>query len=109
VTIGVYTFEIHLPAARSLKDKRQVVRRLKDRLRAHHNLAVTELSEHSDVWQRGGLAVVSVASRREPLEQLFAAVLREAEREVPGSVIETGTDFIEGSDGGAAGWEGDYR
>jgi uncharacterized protein YlxP (DUF503 family) len=108
VTIGVCTFEIHLPAARSLKDKRQVVRRLKDRLRAHHNLAVSELEEHADLWQRGGLAVVSVASRREPLERLFAAVIREAESEVPGSVIETGTDFIEGSDGGDAGWQGDY-
>lgn len=109
MTIGVFTFEVHLPAARSLKDKRQVVRRLKDRLRAHHNVAVSELPEHADLWQRAGLAVVSVASRREPLEQLFAGVLREAEREVPGSVIETGTDFIEGSDGGDAGWEGEYR
>jgi uncharacterized protein YlxP (DUF503 family) len=109
VTIGVYTFEIHLPAARSLKDKRQVLRRLKDRLRAHHNLAITELEEHADLWQRSGIAVVSVASRREPLEHLFEAVLREAESQVPGEVIETGTDFIESSDGGAAGWEGDWR
>ena len=108
MTIGVYTFELHLPAARSLKDKRQVVRRLKDRLRAHHNLAVAELEEHADLWQRAGLAVVSVATRREPLERLFAAVLREAESEVPGSVIETGTDYIEGSDGGASGWEGNW-
>jgi uncharacterized protein YlxP (DUF503 family) len=108
VTIGVYTFEIHLPTARSLKDKRQVVRRLKDRLRAHHNLAVAELEEHADLWQRSGLAVVSVASRREPLERLFASVLREAESEVPGSIIETGADFIESSDGGATGWEGHW-
>ncbi len=105
MTIGVFTFEIHLPAARSLKDKRQVVKSLKDRLRARHNVAVAELAEHADLWQRTSLAVVSVASRREILEKLFDTIRREAERHVPGHVIETGNDFIEGSDGGPGGWQ----
>jgi uncharacterized protein YlxP (DUF503 family) len=109
MTVGVYTFEIHLPAARSLKDKRQVVRRLKDRLRSRHNVAVSELEEHADLWQRGTIAVVSIASGRDALEELFDAVQREAESHVPGEVIETGRDFIEASDGGPGGWEGDWR
>jgi uncharacterized protein len=109
MTVGVYTFEIHLPGARSLKDKRQVVRRLKDRLRSRHNAAVSEMEEHADLWQRAAIAVVSVASRREVLEELFDAVHREAESQVPGEVIETGRDFIEASDGGPGGWEGDFR
>jgi uncharacterized protein len=108
MTIGVLTLEIHLPTARSLKDKRQVVKSLKDRLRARHNVAVTELSEHADLWQRTSLAVVSVASRREILEKLFDTVRREAERHVPGEIIDTGNDFIEGSDGGSGGWQGDW-
>ena len=108
MTIGVYTFEIHLHDARSLKQKRQVVRRLKDRLRSRHNLAVTELSEHADLWQRAGLVIVSVASNRDVLARLFEKVHREAEAQVPGEIIETGSDFIEGSDGGPAGWETDY-
>jgi len=41
LTIGVYTFELHLQAAQSLKDKRKVLRRLKDRLRARYNVAVS--------------------------------------------------------------------
>jgi heme exporter protein D len=52
---------------------------------------------------------VSVASRREVLDELFDAVQREAESQVPGEVIDTGRDFIEGSDGGPGGWEGDWR
>jgi uncharacterized protein YlxP (DUF503 family) len=43
VTIGFCTFELHLPAARSLKDKRQVVRSVKERLRARYNVAVVEV------------------------------------------------------------------
>jgi uncharacterized protein YlxP (DUF503 family) len=108
VTIGVYTFELHLPTAQSLKAKRQVLRRLKDRLRSRYNVAVAELGEHAGLWQRAGLAVVSVAPRRDALERLFEAVHREAAADLPGELIETGTDFIESSDGGSAGWGEDW-
>ena len=108
MTLGVYTFEIHLHHTRSLKGKRQVLRRLKDRLRSRHNVAVAELEEHADLWQRAGLVVVSVASNRDVLARLFEAIRREAEAQVPGEVIDTGSDFIEGSDGGPAGWETDW-
>ena len=53
--IGLLTLEIHISDARSLKDKRQVLRSLKDRLRAHFNVAVSEL-EHQEAWQRRGSA-----------------------------------------------------
>ena len=108
MTIGVYTFEIHLPDARSLKDKRQVVRRLKDRLRSHHNVAVVETEEHASLWQRAGLVIVSVASSRDALVRLFETVHREAESHVPGHVIETGSDFLEGADGGPGGFGEDW-
>ena len=108
MTIGVYTFELHLPASHSLKAKRQIVKRLKDRLRARHNVALCELQEHLELWQRASLAVVSVAHGRDPLERLFEAVHREAAAHVPGEVIETGSEFIEGADGGPAGWNEDW-
>jgi uncharacterized protein YlxP (DUF503 family) len=108
VTIGVYTFEVHLHGTRSLKEKRQVLRRLKDRVRSRYNVALTEVSEHADLWQRAGLVVVSVAASRDALVRLFEAVYREAETHVPGGIIETGSEFIEGSDGGPAGWSSDW-
>ncbi len=104
MTIGVYTFEIHLPTARSLKDKRQVSRRIRERLRSRHNVAVTELERLAELWQRAGFAVVSVASRREPLERLFEAIHRDVSGQVPGEIIETGCEYIQGTDGGEAGW-----
>lgn len=96
MTVGIYTFELHMPMARSLKGKRQVVRRLKDRLRSRYNVSVAEMEEHADLWQRAGLAVVSVASTRDALVQLFESVHREAEAHVPGHVMETGAEFLEG-------------
>jgi uncharacterized protein YlxP (DUF503 family) len=93
VTIGVYTFELHLQAARSLKNKRQVVKRLKDRLQSRHNIAISEGDKFADLWQRASLIVVSVASDRDALERLFEAVHRDVERQVPGEIIETGREF----------------
>ena len=41
--IAFLTLELRIEAAQSLKDKRQVVRSMKDRLRAHFNVSVAEL------------------------------------------------------------------
>jgi hypothetical protein len=102
LTIGVYVVQLHLPAARSLKDRRRVMRRLKDRLRSRYNVAVAEDPRHADLWQRAGLAVVSVARNRDALSQLFEAVYRELANGVPGEILESGTEFIESADRAAA-------
>ncbi|MCP3978055.1 MAG: DUF503 domain-containing protein [bacterium] len=104
MTVGVYNIEIHLPGAGSLKNKRQVLRRLKDRLRSRFNVALAETGEHADLWQRAELILVSVASNRDALEQLFESVHREAEQLVPGQIIEIGREFIDASESGPAAW-----
>lgn len=101
MTLGVYSFEIHVPGSRSLKSRRQVVRRLKDRLRSRFNVSVAEIDELADLWQRAGLVVVAVASDRDALAKLFQTVHREAVTLVPGEVIETGTEFLDGVGGDA--------
>lgn len=105
MTIGVFSFEIHLAGGRSLKDKRQVVRRVKDRLRSRFNVAIAETDDHHELWQRAGLVVVSVASNRDLLETRFETVRNEVEALVPGSVVDTGIEYIEGSDAGAGSWD----
>jgi len=107
LTIGVYTLELHLPMARSLKDKRQVVKRLKDRVRSRHNVAVAELPQYSDLWQRAELVFVSVAGHRDALERLFESIHREAESQVPGNVNESGPEFIDASEAEAPDWSED--
>ncbi len=77
--IGLLTLEIHLPEAHSLKDKRQVIRSLKDRLRNQFNVAVAEL-DHQDLWQRALVGVVSLSGDAAHLEQSLRAVFEESER-----------------------------
>jgi len=50
-------FEMHLPYSQSLKDKRMVLRRVKDRLQKF-NVAVAEV-DHQDLWQRATLGIVA--------------------------------------------------
>ncbi len=77
--IGLLTLEIYIPDARSLKDKRQVIRSLKDRLREHFNVAVAEL-DHQELWQRAVVGVVSLSGDAKYLQQSLQAVFAESER-----------------------------
>ena len=77
--IGLLTLEIYIPDARSLKDKRQVLRSLKDKLRGHFNVAVAEL-DHQDLWQRSVVGVVSISNDDKRLEESMRAVADESER-----------------------------
>jgi uncharacterized protein YlxP (DUF503 family) len=76
--VGLLTLEIHLPESHSLKDKRQVLRSLKDRLRGKFNVAVAEL-DGQDSWQRATVGVVSLSNNAGHLEQSLRTVLEESE------------------------------
>jgi uncharacterized protein YlxP (DUF503 family) len=92
--IAFLTLEIRIEGAHSLKDKRQVVRSLKDRLRAHFNVAVSEL-DHNDLWQRATVGVVSISDSRDYLDGLMAKVEREANRVCNNNGGEVADAFVE--------------
>jgi len=77
--VGLLTLDLHIPEAQSLKDKRQVLRSLKDRLRGQFNVAVAEL-EHQDVWQRSVVGVVTLSNEEQHVENTLQKVLAEADR-----------------------------
>ena len=80
MTIGLLTLEIHIPDARSLKDKRQVLRSLKDRLRARFNVAVAELDYQDTLAARAQVGIVSLSNDSAHLENSLRQVLEESER-----------------------------
>jgi len=76
--VGLLTLELHIQHAQSLKDKRQVLRSLKDRLRAKFNVAVAEL-EHHETWQRSVVGVVTLSNDESHVEDSLQHVLAEAD------------------------------
>jgi len=93
VNVALCVIEIHLPGVASLKEKRQVLRSLKDGLRDHYNVSVAEI-DHQDLWQRATLGIVGIASARVPLEQTFSSIQDEVERKVPGEVLSSEVEFL---------------
>src|ERR1700745_527141 len=85
ISVGLLTLELHIPDAQSLKDKRQVLRSLKDRLRRDFNVAVAEL-EHHDVWQRSVVGVVTISNEEKHVNEVLQKVLDEADG-ILGSIL----------------------
>jgi hypothetical protein len=79
MTVGLLTLELHIPQAQSLKDKRQILRSLKDKLRGHFNVAVSELEYH-DTWQRSVIGIVTISNEQQHVEESLQKVLAEADR-----------------------------
>jgi uncharacterized protein YlxP (DUF503 family) len=77
--VGKLTLEISIPHAQSLKDRRQVVRSLKDKLRHAFNLSIAELDEGA-LWNRATLGIVCISNSNQyltgQLEQIDSAAHR---------------------------------
>lgn len=78
--------------SRSLKDKRMVLRRIKDRLGAL-NVAVAEVA-HQDLWQRAGLGVVTIGVSDDAAGGTLQAALSEIERVEPGLVTAHQVEYL---------------
>jgi uncharacterized protein YlxP (DUF503 family) len=92
MVVGLLSVELHVPGSRSLKEKRMVLRRIKDRLKKF-NVAVSEV-EHHDLWQRAGLAVVTVSTDESHADRELAAVADEIERVEPGLIARQEIEFL---------------
>ena len=92
--IAFLTLEIRIEGAHSLKDKRQVLRSMKDRLRSKFNIAVAEL-ETTDLWQRATVGAVSVSGSRDYLDGLMQNVEREAQRIANSTGAEISDSYLE--------------
>ncbi len=72
--IGVCTIEVHVPESGSLKNKRQSLKSLKDRIRSKFNVSVAEVGDN-DLWQKASLAVAAVSNDKSHLNQTLDHVL----------------------------------
>jgi len=85
--VGIVRIELHLPGAASLKDKRAVVRGLKERIRRRVSAAVAEV-DHQDLWQRAALGVAVVSAERRQVGELLQSLRRLAEGTPGADVID---------------------
>ncbi len=92
MAVVLLTVELHLPFAQSLKDKRMILRGLKDRAKKF-NVGVAEIAHH-DLWQRATLGVVTIAADGVHAERELQAVAAELERAEPGLITRTQIEHL---------------
>jgi uncharacterized protein YlxP (DUF503 family) len=70
MVVGVLRVEVHLPVSHSLKDKRSVLKSVRDRLRHRFNAAVAEV-DSNEMWQRATLGISTVGGDRAYVQGLL--------------------------------------
>jgi len=74
MVVGLCTVELFISESRSLKDKRQVLHSLKDRLHRKFNLSVAEV-DGQDLWQKAVLGMACVANEGGHVNQVLEQAL----------------------------------
>jgi hypothetical protein len=92
MVVGLLSLELFIAGAQSLKDKRMVLRSVRERVRKF-NVSIAEL-DHQDRWQRAGLGVVTIAATEALANRELRAVVDEIERVEPGVVARSEVEFL---------------
>ena len=72
--------QLHFPEAQSLKQKRQILSSLKDRLHQRFNLSVAEI-DHQDLWQRSTLALAMVSNDGRHADEVISKAINFVEQD----------------------------
>ena len=75
--VGTLALHIRIEHSRSLKDKRKLLRSLKDRLKRRHNVSVAEVAHHNS-WQDSLVVVAAVASSSSGTRRILETVHEKA-------------------------------
>jgi uncharacterized protein YlxP (DUF503 family) len=93
VVVGIATWELHVQGCQSLKDKRRVLKSLKDRLHQKFNVSVAETA-HQDLWQRAELTCAVVSTDRRHAQEVLSSADRLVSESGLVRIIDSTTDFL---------------
>jgi uncharacterized protein YlxP (DUF503 family) len=80
--IGSIVFDIYIPQASSLKEKRMYIRSLKEKLQSKFNVSVAEIG-NQDLWQSAQVAVVLVSANKSQVEKQMDSIINFVEINFP--------------------------
>lgn len=93
VRVAVGTVELHLPNVGSLKNKRHVLKGLKEKVKHRFDVAVAEV-DHHDSWQRATLAVASISHDSRHANEVVSKAVAFIESLVAGHVIDIQIEIL---------------
>jgi len=93
VVVVVGEVELHLPDSQSLKDKRQVVKSLKERVRNRFNVSIAEVDYH-DLWQRCAIAIAVVSTTQTHAQEVVSTAVDFIERDGRAQLLEFSCEVV---------------
>lgn len=78
MVVGISRIELHFPESRSLKDKRQIVRSILQRIQTKFNISIAEI-DHHDLWQRASIGMSCVSKTSYQARRILHNIEREIE------------------------------
>ena len=91
--IGVCKLVFHIPGCGSLKDKRHVVRSIRDRVSAKFDVAVAEVGD-LDLWQRAEIAICTVSNDHSHANSVLDNVTRFIENMYVAQLVDRHLEII---------------
>jgi uncharacterized protein YlxP (DUF503 family) len=77
MVVGVLRLTLYIHGATSLKDKRQVLRKVVDRLRSRFNVSVAEVGDQ-DIWQKAVVGITAVSNDHSFVNEVLDKCVRDA-------------------------------
>jgi uncharacterized protein YlxP (DUF503 family) len=74
MVVGLASIDVHIPGSGSLKGKRHVLKRIKDRVKNRFNVSIAEV-DHADLWQRTTLGVAVVSNQKQFANRVLSGVV----------------------------------
>lgn len=93
MVVGVLQLELAIPGAMSLKDKRRVIKGLKDRLGNRHNVSVAEVDD-LDEHRSSVIAVAMVSNDRRFTDSCLSKIVDEVRVVHSISLIDYGIELF---------------
>lgn len=90
--VGILRVDLSIGEARSLKEKRKILKSTIARLRNKYNLSVAEV-DYQDKWQRAALGIAGVANDQSYLDQVFDKAMRRIEEDGSAVIINSELHF----------------
>ena len=85
--------QLHMPESQSLKDKRQVVKSLKERVRNRFNVSIAEV-DYIDLWQRCAIGIAVVSTTRAHAEETLSTAVQFIETDGRAQLLEFTSEVV---------------
>lgn len=93
MVVAVLTVDLHIPGAASLKEKRLVLRSIKDRIQNRFNVSVAEL-DFLDKWQRSRIGVAQIGNDYKHIEKSINTIFRMLDSQVEFEIIQHSIEYF---------------